>query len=473
MKEENGYVTLPDDPAELRGVAGPAGVEPKPKAANDYEVARKVIESWGKPIAGMTGELWEFTVADGWQVVTNAVRKRLNEARGRNAEGCAAIAYTQVAVPQLEHKKEPCHYWERVGGVWEGKWVPFRAEPWHVLYTDYLHDLRDPAGDLNLSNRVIFGPLISMPYAEEAPDTSEIEAMVDRQNWSPEVRDYFQRIFGQILQPHVHSRRVLILWGVPHSGKSTLATAFGCAPNGLQGFSQSSEATLVRDKWAALTLVNRFCNVSDDSAQVGGDKWVAFMKAYTSGTFTVEPKYMKPTTVSSTAKLVSTCNDPQALVDASGAAEMRVCAFRFTRAIERTDNVEQEQLMTSSYWSSPLRRAGVLEWLTEGLRRMWATGIGVLKEPEEARRTQREMSREADPVLGTLKELLIEDPEGFVPTADIVSRLPTERRDQGRALEMVLSKYMGRVFPSATPERRKVKGTNSSVRGYKGVSLCS
>lgn len=462
--KENEPVMLPDNPSDLRAIAD----APKTKAPNDYEVARKVIEGWGKPIAGKAGELWEFTKERGWQVVTEAVRRKLNGTRGRNAEGCAAIAYTQLAIPAIEHQERVCHYWEREGGIWDGKWVPFEAKAWQVLYTDYLHDLKSPDNDLDLSRRVIFGPRISLPYTEEVPDTTEIEAMVERQGWSPEVRAYFQRVIGRILQPHVHFRRIIIFWGTPHSGKSTLATAFGCAPNGLQGFSNASEATLVRDKWATLMLVNRFCNVSDDSAQVFGDRWVSFMKAYTSGLFSVEPKYMKPTTTVATAKLIATCNDPQELVDASGAAEMRVCAFEFTHQIERTGDIEQEQLMTAGHWSTPERRAGVLEWMTEGLRKSWTQG-GRVNEPEEVKQTRRNINTKADPIMSTLRDALVEDPKGFLPTSDILSLFQNPQNRGGRPLSMSLPQYIGRLFPNAVQTRCTVKG--AKIRGYTGLAL--
>ena len=38
---------------------------------DSYKIAAEVVEEWGKPLAFHGGEMWSFTQAEGWLVVTN------------------------------------------------------------------------------------------------------------------------------------------------------------------------------------------------------------------------------------------------------------------------------------------------------------------------------------------------------------------------------------------------------------------
>ncbi|WP_461054925.1 hypothetical protein, partial [Staphylococcus aureus] len=58
-----------------------------------------------------------------------------------------------------------------------------------------------------------------------------------------------------------------------------MATAIACAPAGATGMSFIQEAELVKSKWSAAGLLNRFSNISDVSSVVQG--WPGWAKAYT------------------------------------------------------------------------------------------------------------------------------------------------------------------------------------------------
>ena len=437
----------------------------------DYQVAQEVVSLWPRPLAAQAGEFWEFDLARGWQICTTPLLNRLNQERKRKADGCRDIAYTRLLLPEPTDNGRPTHYWERVGGVWDGRWIPFPIHLHQVVYTDQVINLLDQNQDLDISERLVFGPMITRSWTTEDgkdPRCEEFEEMITFALPNPQTRKYFQQIMGLILQPHTHFRGQIILWGVRYAMKTSLATAICCAPAGACGYSVSQEAEIIRDKWATLSLVNKFANISDDSPRVEGDRYLGWFKRYTSGSFVVEPKFHKTSKAVTTAKLISTCNDPQSWVDPSGATAMRLYPFQFTRSVERTGLISQDQKMTAAYWSEPERRAGVLEWLLTGLRSIWVENGGRLSEPDTIKTTRTEICLEGDPILAELKERLVSDPAGWVTTGDLLKVLPPMGRNQ-RALETTVGQYIRLLFPGVKQTRRQEK--SSRARGYAGIRL--
>jgi phage/plasmid-associated DNA primase len=274
-------------------------------------------------------------------------------------------------------------------------------------------------------HRVIYGPRISLPYTDELFDEKcqEFESLIENALPEAEERTYLQRVCGLILQPHTILRGQIVFWGVPHSGKTTLATAIATAPAGVRGQCSVSEERLITDKWATTMLVNKFASVSNDSEFT--PKWEAFMKQYTSGSFTAEAKFSKPTTVPTTAKLISTCNDMQSIRDVSGAAAMRYRIFQFKNQIAESNSTNQTERMSASYWADPERRKGIVAWMLNGL--IDAIQFGIV-EPFSMKQTKRKALAEACPLMEFVDEGIEAAPGQFLKCSDVNDALGLDRR---------------------------------------------
>ena len=390
---------------------------------NDNQIATQVIEQWGKPLAYQAGQFWSYTVEAGWVVCTNQLINLANELRGTNTENSVMkIIAARIGLPDLEHCETQSTYWEWL----ENQWHPFRVTANQVLFSNGVLEIN--GGELEFTptqHRVIYGPRISLPYTDELFDEKcqEFESLIENALPEAEERTYLQRVCGLILQPHTILRGQIVFWGVPHSGKTTLATAIATAPAGVRGQCSVSEERLITDKWATTMLVNKFASVSNDSEFT--PKWEAFMKQYTSGSFTAEAKFSKPTTVPTTAKLISTCNDMQSIRDVSGAAAMRYRIFQFKNQIAESNSTNQTERMSASYWADPERRKGIVAWMLNGL--IDAIQFGIV-EPFSMKQTKRKALAEACPLMEFVDEGIEAAPGQFLKCSDVNDALGLDRR---------------------------------------------
>ena len=327
------------------------------------------------------------------------------------------------------------------------EWRPFHLSPSQIMLTDGIYDvLTDEL--IPFAGRVIYGPRVSMPWLTENDEPArceEFEQMVARALPNPEIRRHFQEVLSCVLQPHVVLRGQIILWGPPGSAKTTIATAIGCAPSGAMGLSFISEAELVKSKWAAGGLLNRFCNISDDSPVVKG--WPGWIKSYTSGNLRMEMKYVHPFRAAATAKMISTCNELQDAADASGAMVDRMFPFRFEQRVAGKWDTEK---MTVEYWSEPERREGIVNWLLDGLIRLRTRGdFDVPAAWEEDKQTAVCL---ADPLEAWLRDN-IRIGAGEILRAEILSDMPSGIA-VGKQLDMKLAEYMRRLFKSEGVRKR-------------------
>lgn len=437
------------------------GAKPKKRAtasssskSNDAMVAQKAIEKWGKPLAFHAGQLWSYTPELGWIACTDQFQNLCNELRGGNTERTVMkIIEARFRIPDLEQCEEHSTYWEFENGVWE----PFPITHTQVLFANGLLDLSDMSF-VPTNQRTIFGPRVSVPFdAETSFDKrcNEFDELLAYALPDVEQREYLQKLCGLILQPHTILRGQLVFIGVPHSGKTTIATAIATAPGGVRGQSTVNEKRLTKDKWATTMLANKFASVSNDSGFTA--QWEEFMKEYTSGTYTIEPKYGKPVTAPTTAKLISTCNEMQKVMDPSGAAEMRYHIFRFENPIAQTHKALQSQFMTASYWAKPERRAGIVAWLLEGLIQGLENGI---EEPESMKQTKREALHEANPTMEFISTQLVADPEAFLETSTLAEAMG----ESDKGILQVIPKFIKRIWGIS-------KGRSGGKRGYPGLRL--
>lgn len=426
-----------------------AGKTKRAKGESDLDLARKVVEEFSGPLAYVGGNFWVYSVERGWEICDDRLINAAHERLTRNAEtAIVPIIRARVALPSMETTSEAPIYWERIGGRWEGEWVPLKLSQSEILYTDHIYDVVADDVIADLSGRIVWGPMISVPWSTESgdpPDTGEIERLVEARIPDREIRRHFQEVCGCILQPHVVLRGQIVLWGDPGCGKTTVAMAIAHAPAGSLGVAQQQERELVKNKWSRNQLVNRFVNISDDSERVTG--WTGFVKRYTSGCFVAEPKYGKPATCAATAKLISTCNEMQDTTDASGAMVDRLLPFRLD---QRVTGEWDSDLMTPQYWSRPGVRAAVVEWMAKGLNRLRVRGR--FDPPQSWLEAKDEAVAAGDTLEGWLIENLIRGNEtDTIKASQIMEKLPADlgNRIPQRVLEMKISKYLKRLFGAA------------------------
>ena len=391
------------------------------KRPSDFNLAKQVVEAWGKPIAFHAGEAWSFTIERGWEVFTNKILALCNKLRGQETSKTVfAILCNQLRTPDMQHVQETSTYWLRDGGVWDGDWVPFNVSSSGVVFANGILDLVSNVFT-ELHSSVIFGPRITVPYTGMGETCTEFEKLLENGIPDEETRKYFQKICSLVMQPHVILRGQIVLWGVPYSGKTTIATAISCAPAGLVGASFLTESRIVADKFASTPLINKFANVSNDSEFT--KKWEHWMKSYTSGTVVVEPKFHKLTSLPATAKMISTCNQMQRIQDTSGASEQRYRIFEFRNPLVDTGETSQSDKMCPAYWCDPERRKGIIGWMLRGLRMALAEGI---LEPSSMKQSKHDAISEADPLYRWVKEELETCPGNFISTTDMVAKLPED-----------------------------------------------
>lgn len=440
------------------GPAAPAPVKaPKKKAdmrKNDVQIATDTMTQWGKPLAYQAGQFWSYTPEGGWEVCTDALTVQCNDLRGSCTEqSVMKIIAARVRVPDLELVNQPSTYWEWV----DGEWSPFKVTSSQVLFSNGVLDL-STMEFTPTQHRVVFGPRVSISFDPENgfdARCDEFEKLVEYALPDQEQREYLQDLSGLILQPHVVLRGQIVFYGVPHSGKSTLATAIATAPGGSRGQAAVSEGRLTQDKWALTMLVNKFVNVSHDSDFTA--KWESFMKQYTTGSFIAEPKFGKPVTVPTTAKLISTCNEFQKLSDPTGALEKRYRVFRFENEIADTGRVEQSEMMTAAFWNEPTRRAGIIAWMLIGLTRVVERG---LIEPVSLKQVKKEAFYEANEVMEFIATCIERSPGSFLNSEDLVAAVGGNIHSVGRVIPRYVEKIWG-------VRKTRFEGK----RGYKDLKL--
>lgn len=446
--------------------AGTAKEKPKKeKAESDWSIAERAVRSFSMPVAFLAGVMWGYHRDRGWTDQTHAFLTHCHKLRGRNARSSVyEIVADKLAIPN----NPSVLYWEREGeDLWGGTWVPFRVAPEQILYSDVLLNvMTDEVTPLD--GRTIYGPMITLPWENETGDDpvcEEFEALIENALPNLEVRRHFQEMAGLILQPHAHLRGEIVLWGEPHTGKSTVAAAIACAPAGMHGAAFVTEDRLTHDKWSSVALVGKFVAVSNDSEL--SPKWEAFLKCYTSGDLVVEPKFRQPSNVSVTAKLFATCNQMQSLSDPSGAGGMRLYPFKIQNPIPISGDPSQPNLGLPRYWCHPKRRAGVVQWLLVGLERLRARGL--FAEPADYMGEREEALAEANPLEAWVKDCLKKEDKGWVRLAEIVQAMPTDIHEgTPRGLETKVGTLIQRIF-GIKASRKTVAGVQQ--RGYAGLSL--
>lgn len=419
--KDDGMGNLIEEPVEppkgRRSTVASSEVADKKPRKNDWARAKEVVEAWGRPLAFQAGEFWSFTTEFGWQAVTEKIAALCNQIKNGNAEqNVLKIVQTQLLLPSADMVTEPATYWERVNGIWEGKWVPFRVNRHSVLFANGVLDLQEMEFTPT-ENRIIYGPRITIPFDDDLFECSceEFDVALEKAMPLAANREYFQRLMSLVLQPHVLFRGQIVAWGRPQTGKSTLMRAIGLAPAGAVGCSFVTEYELASSRWASVGLINKFANISDDSPHTR--RWEPWMKGYTSGIFRTEPKFCKVTSASATAKLIATCNEFQPLDDQSGAAEQRYRAFEFENPIMDVGSTGHAEMLSIDYWCDPARRRGIVGWLLNGLVEALRIGIA---EPEMLKAAKQKAIGSGNNLYQWFTENVTFDPQAEIRSSDLL-----------------------------------------------------
>jgi hypothetical protein len=118
--------------------------------------------------------------------------------------------------------------------------------------------------------------------------------------------------------------------------------------------------------------------------------------------------------------------------------------------------------MTVEYWAEPERRAGVVNWLLDGLIRLRSRGdFDIPKAWEEEKQVAVCLS---DPLEAWLRDN-VECGDGSLSREDILARMPG-KFPIGRSLDMQLAGYMKRLF-GAEYVRKMVNGERQ--RRFEGI----
>ena len=463
--------------------------KPRKKAAPSVlSVVRRILEDEGPGKLAQVGETVykDTNTEQGFVDCTNDIERKAGYLLGRCARrsGGMSLLSSFINVPQATaYKCTPYSYWRELDEAEfdentrfiNNHWEPIAIPSTAVVFSDGVFDFETSVfktwAELQYK---MYGPRIMTPFAEakNAKPTAKFEefkqtlalVMPDK-----EARDYFQKIMGRLLQPHVNIKKAVFIQGPSGSRKTTIATAIMCAMAGVGGFAIEPIDDLAENRFSQANLIGRFANLSDDP-DGKADKWVGWFKRYTgSSIMRGEFKKVQAKNYPITAKLVVCCNRMPRMGDASDAVWSRLCVFNFERTGELQSAFETESSdndkLHAEYWSDPDTRAAILGWLMDGLSKAISGGMAP---PESVRTWNRQAAGDADVYRKLLEETYDKgEAEDFIPTSELRAALEQVGPPPS---DTTIALYMKTLFASA-PDRKSVKtdGGSEQVRGYPGV----
>lgn len=390
-------------------------------------------------------------------------------AGGRQVPQVIDMVKERCRAPEADEGFSPFFRWDSWGDGWnQAGWEAYEVGQDEIVFVDGILNVR--TGVFKDMNQPIFGPVITIPYRSlpnirsGQPWPDKFKTLVDTiEKALPDSHGFFKQVFSFVIRPHIHFRHGLYLIGAAGSRKSTVATALLNAPCGGAGVSQVSEKRLgnANDRFASSGLINKIANLSDDMS--GGPSFIDFFKSYTgSSTFGAEHKFEQGKRYYATAKLVSCCNSLPPIFDATDAIASRLIVFEFQKVHDgdaEPEVVSLSEHLSVNYWQDV--RGHIVAWLIEGLKEVLEAGT--LRKPESMVVGIKEHMEELDPTRRWLNEnVIVDQPESFVPTAALLGGLATIGATIGpRALAEMLRRK------GATPWR---EGTEQA-RGWRGISL--
>lgn len=218
------------------------------------------------------------------------------------------------------------------------------------------------------------------------------------EQWIPDegARQLLQEFFGYCLIPDTKLESFLILTGSGSNGKSMMLNfikkIFGDACSSL------STSKMV-ERFGKAALYGKLINIcTEDEGEGGYLKHTDEIKAIVSGEEIVaEFKGKDPFKFRSTARLVFATNNIPRTRDRSFGWYRRQIIINFPNRFKKDMNIAREM----EYWMEK-EKAGIFNWLLEGLRRVMLRGN--LEIPESVMQSQEEFKAINDPLEGFIKE---------------------------------------------------------------------
>ena len=384
-----------------------------------------VEDSYHHAIASYANEVW-LRAGDGqWVAVSGHIKQQLLKWYGsepsRTGVWQALLLHLSV---DPSNRGEAVYYAReyRAKNGAEPRWHSWHGcdvGPHEVLFRRGVYDLTARNFTPYPETQITFGPLIDSEFdpavlaACRAGDFAgapakfrDLVGMVeyalahDDGTPDPATVAYFRQTVAQILRPHAGFSQFVHVLGESGARKTTILRALLSAPCSVFGLSELSEAFLADDKFSRQGLVNKIANLSNDSAL--SRKFVTFIKEITSGCIVTEKKFHDPAKTRLTAKLYSTMNTPQALVDDSLGIENRLIVFRFRSRDDNDRGAEGNQWMDPGYYDDQ-DRLWITHWLLAGLEE---AGVRVPRPTPRALAWKDEVLDEAMPVRAFVRRFI-------------------------------------------------------------------
>jgi hypothetical protein len=442
---------------------------------NDMEVAKCVHRVFRGQIAYFGGHMWILTGSGGWKIASRWLRHWLltvfKEFRPAHFQALCLDARVD-----LLNEESPRYYYTRPASEDYAQWQPLdQVGLSDVVWRNGKLDLRTRAFTPWPDGQLIFGLLLGHEYDPpllarlEAGDLTgaspEFLTLLDSIDYAladdagvprPALVRYFQQVVAQVLRPHVLYPFFVHVIGESGARKTTILRALLTAPSGAAAVNEIPEHVLADRVWAKAGLVNRLANLSNDADK--SQRFVTFVKEYTSGTMQSERKFQDAEQTRVTAKLFATLNESQLLADASRGVENRLIVFRFNCRERENDRSAQGTRWMDPDSYGPECRKWVTHWLLAGLLSTYQGGVEhVPAAPPEALAWREEMLRDNDPARRFFAERLDLDPASEVKVADLDSAAQTGGYvpDGGlHAFKTALGKFLVNRHPEVVKVRK-------------------
>ena len=312
---------------------------------------------------------------------------------------------------------------------------------------------------------VVFGPHITLPYNPQEPKSKFFERYISQIFPDEAYRRYFQRLMGTILAPHNPFRGYFVFYGPAKTGKSSLATALAYAPAGNQGYETKTEHALSHDKFEAISLANKFANISNDSYPT--TRWEDWLKQYTSSRISVQAKFRDSESIMPTAKLITTCNSLNSFDNIAKSFEGRFFPFKFTNLVPDTGAADSTKFLSETFWDG--HREGILYWLLEGYREFLIKGRDN-DVPASWLQDKKDLLNDSNPLEEWLSENFVKNDNHFIACDDLMSQIPMEfMKKSPQTNRTLVYDSIEKVFST-----KKIRSKAPEFRdkyGFKGISL--
>jgi putative DNA primase/helicase len=310
----------------------------------------------------------------------------------------------------------------------------------------------------------------SAPEIEETQDQDDAQklekAKLTRERLAQESIDTLQEWMGYLLTPDTRQHKILMLIGVPRSGKGTIGTIITemIGPKNVAGPTLASFG----QNFGLWPLLGKSVAIVSDARLSGRNDVPVIVERLLSisgeDALTIDRKHLPPVTCKLDARLMIVSNELPQLKDASGALVSRMLLLRLTESFLGREDTELKGKLLKEL-------PGILLWAIEGWKRLRIRGKFV--QPQSGKASLGELEDLSSTVRAFLKECCVtDDPEYFEPRAVLFEAFREWAKEKGHTY-IPSSNMFGRDLQSILPQpgdcQRMVNG--KKVRVYVLVKL--